>query len=132
MMFLNLLVFDKSRHLVVNLKTVFSEEAAKQERDGVRGPSTYHALKHPEATYWTCTLIWTSGQTANGTISYLLTYDVIVTRLKQVTLTKRDTGDFGLSLRRSAVVEYRSGQAVTKTAFFAEPGPVLSYLRTKN
>nr|XP_026692375.1 unconventional myosin-XVIIIa isoform X2 [Ciona intestinalis] len=39
-----------------------------------------------------------------------------------VTLKKREAGDFGVSLRRSAVIEMIDGQEVTRTVYFAEPG----------
>ena len=53
------------------------------------------------------------------------------TRIVQVTLYKRSSGDFGLSLRRSAVVEYSQGQAITRNVFFAEPGLFITKISRK-
>jgi len=44
----------------------------------------------------------------------------------QVVLKKRTSGDFGVSLRRSAVTEYVKNKPVKKTIYFAEPGVQMS------
>nr|CAB3264151.1 unconventional myosin-XVIIIa [Phallusia mammillata] len=46
-------------------------------------------------------------------------------RYRKVILKKRSSGDFGVSLRRSVVVEHVNFKEVTKVVFFAEPGAAM-------